>query len=601
MLLNLSLRAKILTLTLLLIASFSLIVGAYVKTRAVTHLTDELHKRGVSIARHLAEVSSEYVLHRDFIHLKIMMENAQQAESDIDYIFITDPSRQQVLAHSFGDSFPIDLLNVHTLPPERESSIKTLMLQGRTTYDILLPILDRRGGYLHLGISGEPVQQVITQVTTEVLISLLTLTAIAMLVAIPLARTITRPVNALQQAVLSLQQGERNLQVEVNRHDEIGVLGEAFNDLVENLQIVEGELSSQTNFLEVLLDSIPIPVFYKDLQKKMLGCNRAFTRFIGRPKHEIIGHFSEDFHPQEAARLHVMKDDELIRAGGVVSYEFAVQIDEEKQQSNICHKTIFHDEDGQPAGIIGVMQDITQQREAIRLKSEFVSTMAHEFQTPLATILGYSELINDKLIKGEQKNEAQALIAAKAEYLSHMVSELLDLSRIEAGRDIRINLEPCDVNEAVEKIINSFSGRTPSHQFTCNLPESSAVIAADKPRMSQVLENILSNAVKYSPAGSTIQVDVQRGEEQCEVGVTDTGIGMTPEQVSCMFEKFYRADSSNTAPPGTGLGLFISKSIVLAHHGKIWAESEPGVGTTVRFVLPTSQPEPHEAVLPDEN
>ncbi len=592
MTLNLSLRTKILSLTLLLIASFSIITGTYVKTRVTSHLTEEVLKRGTSIAKHLAEVSADAVIQRDLIHLKLMVENAQQTETDISYIFITSPSGKLVLAHSFGESFPVNLLEVHTLTPRQESSIKALTLQGQTTYDILLPILDRRGGYLHLGISGEPVQQAITQVTNQALLFLLGLTIIAMLIAIPVSRTITRPIASLQHAVEALKQGDRDLRVEIAQRDEIGLLGEAFNELVKNLKDVENRLASQRNFLEVLLDNIPSPVFYKDLQKRMLGCNRAYARFIGLPIEEVIGKQPDDMHPLDAARLHISKDDELIRGGGVVSYEFTFQVDEERLQTYLCHKTLFESADDKPAGIIGVIQDITQQREADRLKSEFVSTMAHEFQTPLATILGYSELINDHLIKGKQREEAQHLIIDKAEYLSHMVSELLDLSRVEAGRDIRLNLEPCDVNEAVAEVVNSFHDRTPSHQFTYNLSEASVVIAADKPRVSQVLENILSNAVKYSPGGSKIQVSVQQGDGRCQVGVTDTGIGMTPRQVSGMFEKFYRADSSNTAPPGTGIGLFISKSIIKAHHGHIWAESEPGVGTTVSFAIPFNQPKP---------
>jgi len=589
---NLSIRTKFLCLTLALIASFSLIVGTYVKTRTTSHLTAELLKRGTSIARHLAEVSVDPAIQRDLIQLKMLVENAHQTEPDIDDILITGPLNKRVLAHTFGASFPVNIMGVHTLDPDQEYSIKTLALQNRTTYDILLPVLSGRGGYLHLGISGEPVQQAIKQVIIHALAFLLVLTILAMLVAVPLSRSITQPIASLQHAIDALKQGDRTLQVEIARHDEIGLLGKAFNDLVRNLRDAENSLSSQRNFLEVLLEDIPSPVFYKDLHKKMLGCNHAFARFIKRPMDEIIGRLPEEIHPPEAARLHASKDEELIKSGGVVSYEFVTQVDEERQQTNLYHKTLFNGEDGKPAGIIGVMQDITQQREAIKLKSDFVSTMAHEFQTPLATILGYSELIRDDLLEGKQRQEAQQLIVDKAEYLSHMVSELLDLSRIEAGRDIRLNLEPCDVNEAILEITSSFSGRTPSHTFVHSLPDTSVVIAADKFRMGQVLENILSNAVKYSPKGSTVHVDVQRGEKHCQVTVTDTGIGMTAGQVDCMFEKFYRADSSNTAPPGTGLGLFISKSIVLAHHGRIWAESEPGVGTTISFAIPLKQPDP---------
>jgi signal transduction histidine kinase len=251
----------------------------------------------------------------------------------------------------------------------------------------------------------------------------------------------------------------------------------------------------------------------------------------------------------------------------------------------VFHKALFRDENGQAAGIIGVMHDITLQRDADRSRSEFVSMVAHELQTPLAAILGFSELLHEGSLGERERKEALEVIISKSEALSQMVTELLDLSRLESGRPLSVDKEQCDISNLLTGSIDSFRKRIATHRFVPDLPKSPVMVTVDCKRIGQVMENLLSNAVKYSGAASTIHVSAHTEGDICRITVRDEGVGMSPNQLEHLFDKFYRAKQKKTAS-GTGLGLFIVKSIVEAHHGKIHIASVLGQGTTVTVELP---------------
>jgi len=232
------------------------------------------------------------------------------------------------------------------------------------------------------------------------------------------------------------------------------------------------------------------------------------------------------------------------------------------------------------------MHDVTPQREAVRVKSDFVATVAHEFQTPLATILGFSELLQDGALGEEERRDALQLIIRKTENLSQMVDELLDLARLESGRSLTLDKEPCDVDQLLAESVDSFRRRVTTHRFVLEASGKTCIVVADRKRLGQVLENLLSNAVKYSGEGSTVHLGVRCGDQRCSIMIRDEGVGMSPEQLEHVFDKFYRVNATNTAPAGTGLGLFIARSIVAAHDGEIRIFSTPGQGTTVTVSLP---------------
>ncbi|NJC87606.1 MAG: PAS domain S-box protein [Desulfuromonas sp.] len=242
---------------------------------------------------------------------------------------------------------------------------------------------------------------------------------------------------------------------------------------------------------------------------------------------------------------------------------------------------------GHPIGMLLTIHDVTGEREVERLKSELLSTAAHELNTPLAAIIGYSELmLSGQAGTLEEQRESLVYVHQKAWALSKIVDDLLDVSRIEAGKEIPIDREETDILEVIRQVLYHVQHMTTQHTLDADLPSTPVVLPIDRLKIEQVLENLLSNAIKYSPHGGAIKITGLVEPDGFHLSVTDQGLGMTPEQAARVFDKFYRADSSTTAVRGTGLGLTIVRHIVDAHGGRIRVESTPGAGSTFHVILP---------------
>ena len=572
-------------LAVFLVVSFSLSLCLYLKIHFAQIMSDELLKRGESIARHVAEISTGAFIEHDYLQLESLAHDHQKAEADIVYILMLNPNND-VVAHSFTNGYPLDLKKIGYTLSSGEVRIRNIDFGGTPIYDIAAPVMDARIGSVRIGISAQPVNQAVDTMIMAIIGTTLILGLAALIITLPLLQAVLRPISVLTDAVVGLTSGNREQLLPVSNNDEIGLLTNAFNQMVDTINSAEKRLAAQVEFLQVLIDDIPLPVFYKNNQGVMLGCNHSYIDFWGKPKQDILGCHTNDIDNRADAELHLRKDRALLEQKTSVNYEMSVVDAKGRNKHVIYNKALFNDEKGAPAGIIGVIQDVTEQRQADQMKNDFVSTVAHEFQTPLSIIIGFTELIKENTLKPSDYREALDLINQKAESLSEMVDELLDLAQMETGKGLRINLESCNVNEVLTEMISSFRTRTTSHHFKLELPEEDVIIFADKIRMAQVMENLLSNAVKYSPIQSSIKVVVSSFAKFCQVQVSDHGIGMTEHQGGLIFEKYYRADISNTAPAGTGLGLFITKSIIDAHNGQIEVDSTLGEGTTITFRIP---------------
>lgn len=249
---------------------------------------------------------------------------------------------------------------------------------------------------------------------------------------------------------------------------------------------------------------------------------------------------------------------------------------------------------GEGPGIIILIQDVTRDREVERMKSEFLGMAAHELHTPLTTIIGYSELLTTSpagAFAPEQQAEFLGLLHAKALALSRIVDDLLDISRIEAGQTLTLQPTVFVLDPILDRVVAQYRDQSPRHQFELIYSRPDLELSGDPRRIEQVLDNLLSNAVKYSPQGGTIRVVADSAGGHCRLRISDQGVGLTPEQARRIFERFYRADNSDTAIQGTGLGLSITRHIVEAHGGEIRVDSTPGKGTTVTVSLPLAAPE----------
>ena len=255
---------------------------------------------------------------------------------------------------------------------------------------------------------------------------------------------------------------------------------------------------------------------------------------------------------------------------------------------------LLFDDSPKLIGMIFASRDITKRKEAEhelqelnRLKTEFLSTAAHELRTPLVSIRGFAELLLTRKLDEERQARFLTLINDQSAQLGKIVDDLLDISRLEAKQSLTLTLEAVNLPALIDEVVALFNETSSRHVIQVEPMEVFGKVKADADRVAQVLKNLISNALKYSPNGGMITISAKElSNHYIKIGVTDQGLGLTPEQQVHLFEKFYRADASNTAIGGTGLGLAICKLIVELHGGQIWAESAAGSGSTFYFTIP---------------
>ncbi|RLB63908.1 MAG: hypothetical protein DRH08_10435 [Deltaproteobacteria bacterium] len=250
--------------------------------------------------------------------------------------------------------------------------------------------------------------------------------------------------------------------------------------------------------------------------------------------------------------------------------------------------------------ILSIVIDVTEQRkaeEALRkldqAKSDFISTAAHELRTPLIAVIGYCELlenVDNNPLTEEQKKSYLSIVQSNAEILNHLVDDLLDVGRIQIGRSLGVVPKENDLSVIIEKAVQSLSVKSQRHDIIVTHDNAlPGTVWLDRARITQVLNNLISNAIKYSPQGGTIIVETMTDEDTVTISIIDRGQGMTPQQIEHIFDRFYRGEDENSATSGLGLGMSIVKQIIVDHGGKISVSSQQGAGTTVTFTLPIRQ------------
>ena len=250
--------------------------------------------------------------------------------------------------------------------------------------------------------------------------------------------------------------------------------------------------------------------------------------------------------------------------------------------------SIVQDENETITGFITVISDVTEQEQVERERREFVSNVSHELRTPLTTMRSYLEALSDGA--WEDKNIAPQFLEVtqkETERMIRLVNDLLQLSRMD-HKEQKLYKERVNIITFFHHIIDRFEmNKSDTIKLERYFPKENMFILLDKDKITQVMDNIISNAIKYSPEGGRIAVKVKREKRMLLISISDQGIGISREKVDKIFDRFYRADKARSRNlGGTGLGLAIAKEIIEAHHGQIWAESIEGKGTTVTFTLP---------------
>jgi len=415
--------------------------------------------------------------------------------------------------------------------------------------------------------------------------------------SVQVSRTIIRPAEKLTEAARRIGQGHLNQKIDITTNDEIGELGSEFNKMTERLRMYEemnvSQLIVEKKKSEAIVASIPDPVIMADEGNKVLLMNQAAKKLL-----QIDG---TDWQGKSLGQI--VNDErwlKLLSGGGVSVEELAkrdtlLSIQQPGEQALYFRprQTTIIDESKNILGVVTLLQDVTRFKNLDRMKSEFIATVSHELRTPLTSINMAVDIMSQEVLGKINESQRDMLATAKddCERLTKLVKELLDMSRLESGKyelkRERINLRSL-VEEALKPLRLQF--REKGIRLETEIPADTAEVPGDQRQLSWVVANLVSNALRYTPADGTVTVHSDLLSDSVRVSVKDSGRGIPPDAVEVIFDKFVQIKQSTDATPGSvGLGLAIAKEVVEAHGGKIWVESSVGRGSTFFFTIPRSE------------
>lgn len=399
-----------------------------------------------------------------------------------------------------------------------------------------------------------------------------------------------RPINTLIEKIKLIAQGDYKQQLQEKGNDEIAILSKEFNHMANRLKIFE-EMNIQTLMeekkkAEGIVESIGDVILVTDNENCILTLNRAAEKTFDVRKEEVIKtHFLETIKNEE-----IFEQIKNTLKNNKNNYKDYTDISISKNDSTKYFRVkskLIKNERKEIIGVVTLMQDITKLKEVDSMKSEFVSTVSHEFRTPLTSIRMSVNLLLDGTTGNTNDEQKELLNAIKEdqERLTSLVDDLLDLSRIEMGK-IKMDIQPNHLKEIVKNAVGPFSLQLKeiNASIKMNLPENLPKVKADFNKITWVLTNLIGNAIRYIPKDGSglIEISANKTINKILVSVSDNGPGILEDMQEKIFDKFVRYDQKKG---GTGLGLAISREILQAHGREIWVKSIPGKGSTFYFTL----------------
>lgn len=422
---------------------------------------------------------------------------------------------------------------------------------------------------------SSPMNERLSQLTEYIVRMVLLALLITVVLWFLFANTLSGPIVGLTRHAKEMAQGRFDKEVTVHSRDEIGQLTDSFNHMAKELNTMVSTLALEKNKHEAVLHNMTDGVLAYDADGRITHANSAASALLqfddleSKTLSEILPRLG--FDPEEVS---ASNPDQLIESTLAASDRFITAF---------CSP--YANKEGIVDGFVIVLQDITKHARLDNMRREFVANVSHELRTPLASICSYAEtLLNGALDERETAEQFLRVIDTEAKRMTLLVRDLLELSRLDNDNPSDMEWELVDLVGLTKSAVKhcAFSAEEKEQQIKFTEPAKPYFIEAAPSRMNQVLINILSNSVKYSPSSSVIEVSMEESERYYRVIINDRGMGIAKEHLSRIFERFYRVDKARSrAMGGTGLGLAIAKEIMEAHGGRITATSEPGSGTVM--------------------
>ncbi|MER2226899.1 MAG: cell wall metabolism sensor histidine kinase WalK [Carnobacterium sp.] len=472
----------------------------------------------------------------------------------------------------------------------------TSQYRDQTTNDriwkLVSPIIASDGSNEILGVIAlttniESVYEQISEITLIFLNSSLIAIALTVILALFISRAITKPITEMTQQTIQMADGDYSGHVKVYSKDELGILSMAINDLSTKVEEAQETTESERRRLNSVLTHMTDGVIATDRRGVIVIINDKAMEMLNISQEMALG----------VSILKVLKIDKEYTLRKLLENEDDMYFDFSNDDVPVTLRgefTLIQRETGFISGIVCVLHDVTKQEKIENERKEFVSNVSHELRTPLTSMRSYLEALLDGAWKDpEIAPQFLQVTQEETDRMIRMIKDLLDLSRMDSGKGT-LDLEYLNVNELFDHVIKRFEMMIQSSDKSTkdflikrNFTDRQLWVEVDADKMIQVLDNIMNNAIKYSPDGGTITCGLFETNDSVVFSISDEGLGIPKRDLANVFDRFFRVDKARArSMGGTGLGLAISKEVVHQHKGKIWAESTEGKGTTFYISLP---------------
>ena len=469
---------------------------------------------------------------------------------------------------------------------------------NRRYYIAITPLLSVSGntntvvGAVYVKANMETVYDSINSVVVIFATASLIATAIGMALAIVISRAITRPIDEMKKQTSRIARGDYSGQVRIYGQDELGQLAQAVNNLSVKIEEAQESSEAERRRLDSVLSHMSDGVIATDRRGNITIINEMASEDLNVNPDSVIGRSILDvldIRSQYTLREILENQDEIILDLS----------DAEHEQILNAYFSLIQRESGFISGLVCVLHDVTEQQKIDRERRQFVSNVSHELRTPLTSMRSYIEALNDGAWKDpEVAPQFLKVTQDETDRMIRMINDLLSLSRMDSGR-LQLELELVNLNELFNYILNRFdmmldkdnndTRDTKAKNYTIkrDFTKRDLWVEIDTDKFIQVVDNIMNNAIKYSPDGGVITCRLLETHNHVILSITDQGLGIPKKDLNHVFDRFFRVDKARSrAQGGTGLGLAISKEVIALHHGKIWVDSIEGKGSTFYISLP---------------
>ncbi|MDZ7344603.1 MAG: cell wall metabolism sensor histidine kinase WalK [candidate division KSB1 bacterium] len=408
-----------------------------------------------------------------------------------------------------------------------------------------------------------------------------------------LSKRISQPITHFTRTATEIARGNFNERVTVDSQDEIGKLARIFNYMTEELHRLRkmdlNKMINEKNKTETIIKNIADGVIVTDPSNRILMMNSVMEKWFGIKEKECVNKPLEA-HITNSHLLQFIRNVQNESKQKQPTTEIVVKSTKTWRdiflQARAAHVL---NEQNDLIGIVTILRDVTREKEIDRMKTELVSMVAHELRSPLTSISGFSELLLDQSVNREQADEYATIILKEANRLSELINKFLDISKIEAGKS-QVKKAPMQIRDVVDKVldVNLHQAEKKGIVVSVKVSPKFPLVFGDKDMLEQVILNLFSNAVKYSPENTAIEIRLKELENDVLVEVEDNGYGISEKSLPRIFDKFYRVTDNEKVreTTGTGLGLSLVKEIVEIHEGNITVSSKLNEGSTFAFTVP---------------